>query len=486
MSMSKRLFCLSYFGFMVLGVLVFLHGSAVIADDKPVWEYHRSVTESFEARFPRKYKMRSFPLRVDNETILFQNEIVAVIDNDGDNPKNAKTYVITVDQTLGGTLSSKKVKALLKRDAMKYKKAASASGGKLVSVLDIDDSGFIGKEIYITYGEEDDEYRQGLRVRIWYTDVTRVEMIVSGPAKALYGFTAKSFFESLQLYDGNAKIDGKVGENWVSYPSDFGMYTIRAPEKGHEYVYAAPQFIKVNDGLERGRMIFVDPVLGYKAIYDFYGYKIRDDMDYESVTTLIYSEHVSKYAKTMRREDLKVDRDRTDKYGILTTRLVMRPLEKTPYIRAGVIQALFNDNGVLVLEFLGTPEVAESNLPKALFSQVLFHPEKAYDDYNGEDANSSMEDKEDKDEDADKGALLEDSMADDMPLSEEDKKLEQDILDADMDEAVEEMEKAATSEEDQGEAGPTEAPPSGIPADAMPKDMSSDEETPKVNFGSGD
>ena len=530
--LHRRIFS---FQFLMLSALVLFQGFPALAqDNKEVWEYHRSVTNSFEARFPRDYKMKSSPLRINDETVLFQNEIVAVTDTDSANPKNAKTFVVTVDQTLGKTLSSKKVRALLNRDVLKYKKAAAASGGHFVSALDIDDRGFAGKEIYITYGDEEDEYRQGLRVRVWYTDITRVEMIVSGPAKALYGFTVKKFFESLQLYDGFAAIKGKVGENWASYPSKFDMFTIKAPAAENEYVFQAPKFVAVNKGLERGRMTFIDPILGRKVIFDFYGYKIKERLDYDTVTTLLYSQHVSKYAKTMRREDLKVDQDRTDKYGILTTNLVMRPLEKRPYISAGVIRALFNDNGVLVMEFLGSPDVVDTTLAESLFSQVLFHPERAYVTRKKNESEDPQQSEGDDESTEDESALLDDISEDDgADDAGEDVSLDEDMSadDAGEDEGVEgvdvdgaEVEKPAEemseaeegdvepeakkpseemSEAEEGDVEPEakkpaeemseaedgdaeSAPPTGIPADAMPKVKgSSDEEAPVVNFGSG-
>lgn len=394
--MKRTILRAPFFLYLAGFALTGLSGLALA--QKVTWEFHKSLTGAFDVRFPSKYKIKSIPLRIDNKTVLFRSEIVASVGEGPEGKENQKVFLVKVDQSMANRLKGKEIKKLLDVDAFRYKKSAQRAGGVVLSNDAIDMDGFKGREMYITYGDGDD--KQALRVKIMYTDISRVEMVLTGPASSMYAFKSNDFFDSLKLYDGPGKIDGQPGENWQDYESPLGLFTLRLPPEGNSYTLGPPKFVHERKK-ERGRFVFIDPILSYKSFFNFYGYKVDEKMNFDKVKTLLLSAHVAPYADKVRLEDLKIDTKTSEdgSYGTVTTLLRMRPLEKYPYINAVLLQAYFNDEGVVVLEYLGANSFVEMPLGKTLFSLVKFHPEK-YSDERASKAGSSgdgqsLEDDED-------------------------------------------------------------------------------------------
>lgn len=397
-------FFLYLFGFGLLGM------SGYALAQKVTWEFHKSLTGAFDVRFPSKYKVKSIPLRIDEKTVLFRNEIVATVGDGPDGKENQKVFLVKVDQSMGSLLKSKQIAKMLEVDAYKYKKAAQRAGGVMLANDQFTRDGFKGREMYITYG--DGENKQGMRVKIMYTDISRVEMLLTGPSSSMYAFKSNDFFESLKLYDGPGKIDGTPGENWKEYESPLGLFTLKLPDENNSFTAGPPKFAK-EQKKERGRYVFIDPLLSYRTFFNFYGYKIDEKMNFDKVKTLLLSAHVAPYADKVRLEDLKIDTKTAEDgtYATVTTLVRMRPLEKYPYINTVLLQAIFNDHGVVVLEFLGANTHVDTPLGKTLFSLVKFHPEK-YSEDRASDSGAAGDEKSldaDDEQSSDEEVIMDDS-----------------------------------------------------------------------------
>lgn len=377
--MHKRGVSYHTIGLLLLAVFLSVAYAAVAKSKKEAvrWEYHKSISGAFDARFLSNYKIKSSPLRIDDKVVLFRVEIFAEIE-DEDNPKApSRNYSIKVDQTLGSVIGASKTQDLLARDVLKYKKATRALGAKLESQQDVNSDGFVGKEFMFSFVQ--DGVVQGIRAKVMYTDVSRVEAVLAGPESSMYSFKSNEFFNSLKLYDGNAKIDGKVGDGWKEYESPLGLFTLVVPDENNTFSLGPPKF-STSEKKEQGRYVFKDPVLLQRTMFNFYGYQIQQEKKFDDVKVLLYAEHVSKYLPNFRLQDLKFDERMSadGTYGILSTKVRLRGLEKYPHVTAILIQALFNKDGVVVLEYMGSHEQVESPLGKTLFSLVKFHPEKSY------------------------------------------------------------------------------------------------------------
>lgn len=384
------------FGFALVGMVGF-------ALAKTTWEYHKSVSGAFEVRFPAQHKVKSIPLRLDDKTVLFRSEIVATTGEGEEEKGSQKVFLVKVDQTMGGILRSKVVSKLLEIDAYKYKKSAQQSGGTLVSDDPFEVEGFKGREIYVAYG--DSESKEGIRVKIMYTDTSRIEMVVTGPSSSMYAFKSRDFFESLKVFDGPGKVVGAIGEGWEDHESPLGLFTVKVPpfaENG--FSLSPPKFI-AGKKKEKGRFVFLDPIMKEKVFFNFYGYKISEKMDFDKAKTMLLSMHVSNYTQKIRPEDMNFETKTADdgSYGTVTTLVRMNPRDKYPYIDTVLLQAVFNDHGVVVLEYLGGNGYVVSPLAKTLFSLVKFHPEK-YSEERAEKAmasnNESQHDEEKEEETA--------------------------------------------------------------------------------------
>lgn len=394
--MKRTILRAPFFLYLAGFALTGLSGLALA--QKVTWEFHKSLTGAFDVRFPSKYKMKSIPLRIDEKSVLFRTEIVATGGEGPDGKANQKVYLVKVDQSMATRLKKKDITKLLEVDAYKYKKSAQNSGGEVVSSEPIKFEGFVGREMYVTYGDGDN--KQGVRVKIMYTDVSRIEMVLTGPASSMYAFKSNDFFNSLKVYDGPGKVDGTPGENWQDFESPLGLFTLRLPPPDNSFTAGPPKF--AHDGKkEKGRFAFVDPILKYKTFFNFYGYKINEKMNFDKVKTFLLTAHVAQYADKIRLEDLKIDTETAPdgSHGKVTTLVRMRPLERYPYINTILIQALFNDNGIVVLEFMGANTHVETPLGKNVFSLVKFHPEKYAEKAEASGDDKSLEHEESGNED---------------------------------------------------------------------------------------
>lgn len=349
------------------------HSATEEDDDKAGWEYHRGPSGAFEVRFPRAFKQKIKSLRLDKKDVIYSSEIVATVGENQD-PRKNKVFLISVDQTFGDPISTKMVKALLKADLTRYLRSIKRSGGVLRSESDINERGVRGKELLITFNEGPN--KQGMRVKIMYTDVSKIQQVLSGPASSVYAYKSNDFFESLRAYNGRPKQEGSLEEEWEKHVSPLGISTLTVPQAQKPFMDAPLQFQNSNR-IEKGMMVITDPILGYKTYYVYYGYEMDKNMDADDIRTLLYSQHVAKYGSSVTRESIKLKIKKQPDKTIVYTKMYVNPPPSAPYSDTIYLQAQFKGKYVIVQEVRGSKGHVLSPLMKSIVSLIDFHPDKA-------------------------------------------------------------------------------------------------------------
>ncbi len=342
-------------------------------ENKIEWRLHKSITGVFETKFPQRYKYKIFPFQFNQNTFASSAEIISALDGKVDS-KREKSLLVKVTQTFGSELTYKEMKQVLERAARRYVLSAKSIGGAVLTNKDFKHKGFFGKDIYISYRMKEEKY--GLRIRLYMTNFSKVEQVLSGPSHTMYSYRSDDFFDTMTLYDGiTTKRDVPTGYGWKSYTSENNVFTVKLPPRNKDYTPFPPKF-SAKESSEVMRFIVVDPVTEDRVKYNVYSYKNKHKYSYSSIKALIFSKHVSKFVRNVSADSLNIKSTSINGFDVLKTKLVITPSDRYPGISTIVIEARYKDNIAVVQEFLSGKKHARSGLDKTFFSLIKFHPKK--------------------------------------------------------------------------------------------------------------
>ncbi len=372
--LSATLFCLAFAIFVQLSPV-----SAQIAPPKDAtkveWQIHDSVTGIYSVKFPDKYKYNLYPFMFNNKDIAFSSEIVSSLENNEEITKD-KNIIIKASQTFGTPISLRKAKEILYREGLRYKGAAEAINGYVVSDDDIELEGFPGKNIYISYNVDNQKY--GIRIRIFVTDYAKVEQVLTGPSEGMYSFRSDDYFDSLKLRDGRVTITDqnyKLGQGWVDYTSKQNFFSVKLPPLNSVMVPEPPKF-KVGHQKDEMNFHINDPIYDERVFYNVAAYKLDEKVNFLSAKSILFAQHIAKYVGAVDPNSLQIDNEEKDGIMYLRTKLVIAPLKQTPYINTIFFEMRYYGDYAIVQEFLCGPRHAEASINSTLFGLLDFHPEK--------------------------------------------------------------------------------------------------------------
>lgn len=375
MTIVKKTLLFSFFSLFLLSSFV----TAATAQDRKThppaeWEFHQSVTNSFDVKFPQKYKYNIFPFMYNPGKIAFSTQILSTLD--GGPTDQDKSILVKSVQTFGAALTQRQVQKILERDVLKYKAAARGFGGEILANEDFIHKGFNGKNIYITYQKNNQKY--GIRIRLYVTDYTKIEQVLTGQATTMYSFRADDFFDSLMPREGIMSYNGDdpIGTGWIAYSSPRNLFTSFLPPKNADYTPSLPAF---HTEKQRGAMRFeiVDPVLRESAYYNIYSYKLSKAVSYNRAKSLLFSNHVSRFVSNASINSLETDNSVGDNdVNVMKTRLVITPITRYPHVSVITYEVNYVGDTIIIKEFLSNTSHSLSGLHNTLFNLTMFHPEK--------------------------------------------------------------------------------------------------------------
>ncbi|MCB1783155.1 MAG: hypothetical protein KDI13_04105 [Alphaproteobacteria bacterium] len=372
-------------------VLVTLNSAYAQFDETPeedLWEYHPSSTHAFEVRFPKDYKEKIVPFRLSNESIIYNDEIVSTIGDTADDLKD-KTYIVKIDQTFGPPISPTKMTELVKKEAATYIRTMESMNASLHFEEDTEDKDSQAKELIFTFNENGET--KGLRVKIIFTNSSRIQQVMSGPPGVIQSYKTDMYFDSIHVFPGILNDEGDIKKEWEKYESPHGLYTVYLPPNKKPFVDKPFKYRTISN-IERGHVVYVDPLVGFKTTYDIYGYILDKKVYNDDIRALLYSKHLAKYHINMTRGGFHLTyRDFKDR-RVAYAKIEIPASVEQPYKMTVYLQAMFRGKYVVVQEVRGDEDFVFSPLLKTIISSVEFHPEKAHEVVGGTDTDIESED----------------------------------------------------------------------------------------------
>ncbi len=335
------------------------------------WSFHESISYMFDTKFPKDYKYRIFPFQFNENTIAYGGEIVSTID--AEKPEDKKDFVVKFIQTFGDELSAPRAKYILQKAAFRYESIAQSMNGELITNEDINVKGFLGKNLYVLYTENNQKY--GLRVKIYVTNYGIVEQALIAPSRSIFSYKAEDFFNSIFLYDGRVTSEAPIGTGWEDHQAKTKTFTATLPQKNSYFMTDAPVF-SMKKHNEVMNAVINDPVLENNAYFNISSYKMSAPLTQNNAQILIFKNHIKRFAEKAAASSLNYEATkREDGTVILKTTLIISPTAKTPHVDTVTVEAQYKGDTIIVQEFVSSSSHARSDLAKTLFSLTKFTPE---------------------------------------------------------------------------------------------------------------
>tara|TARA_R110001592_G_scaffold27763_16_gene102812 strand:+ start:14541 stop:15893 length:1353 start_codon:yes stop_codon:yes gene_type:complete len=342
-------------------------------DEGTKWERFESITGIFSTKFPHNYRYRVFPFQFNKNTVAFSTEIISALD--GKEVTKDKSILIRAVQTFGDRMTGRDIKRILDRETRKYAQSVRAIGGTVLTNEDATYKNFPAKRLYITYIENGEKF--GMRIRIFLTDHSKIEQVLTGPAETMYSYRSDDFFDSLKLFDGitHLKEPKDIGNGWRQISSKNNIFTVTVPPKNTDYTPVPPRF-RTSQKREAFNFQFIDPIREETMFYNVYSYKLDSKVTYENAKSLLFANHITKFVKNASIDSLKTENNIIDGVNVMTTKLIITPPTNLPYINTIFMEVHYKDDTIVVQEVMASAGHARSELPSLLMDTLKFHPEK--------------------------------------------------------------------------------------------------------------
>ena len=350
------------------------------------WTDYKDEDGIFYVLMPDNYKVNKKVFRMNDKEVYTSTESTATIDNT-DFIDVVKKFAIRYDQTFARTIANNDIPDLLDKDLGKYIKYYESIGGV---VRDKELGSFNsrpGGEVIMAYRTEDGKLAS-TRIRIVYSDTTRLEQIYTGPEESMFDHRAKDFFNSLTLKDGRTAYEDDITRFWSDVVSPFELFKISVPNAAPPYV---PEDIKIskNDKVERLSLQLFDPVYDNTLFYNVYGYRFGTLMTMENVQQVIMEKHLKKFRIDIRK--LKFSHASNGAYPVLGTKMHFSPPDAYPYMNTIKLNAYYYGPFVVVQEMVGNNIHIESDVATRIMKYLQFTPVEAHKNQQSEKASERME-----------------------------------------------------------------------------------------------
>lgn len=367
-SMKPFLTCLFAFSLFAMALLP---GSAPLADAS--WVKFVSQTAIYKVRIPREHTVRRDTFSTGQKRTVYSEELSAIYDQ---RPyKNTiKSYVVKIDQTIGPAFSNDELAKMVKSDIQYYTDFYRSLNGTVKDLQKEETSSLKGALLYIEYN--DPEFGpQGFRIRIRYSDFTKLQQMVTGPIDTMFAYKTRDFFDSLKMEPGLYNIvDKKLDLTWQPLTMPKDIFTLYLPPKAN-FFYTQDPVTKSDQKSDSVLIAFEDPVRNQKLLFNNTAYRFDADLTYADVFDVLVANHISKNKKSAAGVEIK--KGTYDGIPVMETEYTVNPPRQYPFMKHIRLRALFRGNYVLVQEMMGSRILTDSDFASTLLMITNFHPEKA-------------------------------------------------------------------------------------------------------------
>ncbi len=353
---------MKYSGWLFVSLLILSVSGLAYAK---VWENYDSGSEMFVVQFPSGPERFHSTMRVSPNLVLHHEEMKLAEEIPMANSK--KHFMVRLDQTFGVPVGGDDT-TIEQLDAIerRYRDHFKGLGGSVVEVFNIENGGYEGREFWIDLPGEEDAGGIGIRARVFFDGITKIQQMVLAPREYAGSHTTAQFFGQLNLFAGVPEEPGSIEEDWKEYPVDErGHFTFLLPEKAPPYLAEEPA-IEVSGPRRTLSAIFFDPIyqhhIIFKAhVYDFGSDTIRDN----GFTRFVLSNHVRR--SEVRQREINADEFRGMRYWVPVKSPPGMPDVNYKFVKAYYINNFFDRSYIIVIETMASG----NNIRKSSFEDML-------------------------------------------------------------------------------------------------------------------
>lgn len=374
--MSRFTVFLLIFG--LISVCSTTRGLALRSDD---WTRFHSPTGVYAVNMPKNYEVTTNRFRTssgtetDREGRIINSENLISRYDQRPYKKAVKNYIIRLDQLIGPNLKNHDIDELIKKEMMTYILHYRKKDALFLKKEKIKRKAFNGAEMELVYNDPELGGPQGVRIRILFSDNTKLQQIFAGPEYLLQDKWTKDFFDSLYFLQGINKTPGNYQDEWNKQTSPLETFTAWTPPITEPFITAEPE-VKFSDAAEVIKITINDPVRHTKLYSHIYGYRLDESLTYQSAEKIVFDRHVARYYKDPK--GIQIKRLRDNRYSRIGTEFKHPPSKEEPYLDLVKVQAYFAKNYMVVQELIYSDLLRREPLIYHLGRLFEFHPERAH------------------------------------------------------------------------------------------------------------
>ena len=338
----------------------------VIAAEQSSWEFVTSQTSLFRVKAPKGSSEQYQNLYMDSERSVYSGELSGVSNS------NAH-YTVKIDQTLGVPIRDRELGNLIHQELTYHINSFKDKEGKVSDLNEALQFGnFGGGQVRIDYNDPE-LGSQAFKIRILYSDTSKIQQIAIGSAKAMDTYETRDFFDSFKLFNGYKPIEetdqplpdppGKI------YTSPLEIFQQRLPDAPSVFMTELPKF-EHGEKAEHMSVRFSDPVFDQSILYNVDGYAFDIPATYQNVMRLIKERYAAKHDATLNKKSCQSVMD--GKTPLVECSYIIKPLKDYAYISRVRLRAQFSGNYVMVHEVLGSEYFINSPFINSLIQETEF------------------------------------------------------------------------------------------------------------------
>lgn len=339
-----------------------------IADDYK-WSMYQSNTGIFELLVPSEMEATNNKIRMDEQRVASSSTLISM--HDQRRYKGTfKSYLVRLDQTIGPPLTHEQIELLLNTDLKDYLIRYEGMN----PVVKNSELKFFnnkpGAEMVVQYLDPE-LGNQNTRVRILYTDASRIEMSLTGDTHILHGFKADKFFENLSVNEGLTYDQGKLSVDWKTHISPLDIYSVSLPPVIDPFVPEAPKITKTQK-TDMISQIFLDPVWGQKIFYRVHGYKFDRPLTQKNLQKVIFEQHINKFRPPP--GTIKFKKTSESDHDVIEAEFPISPPAKAVYATHARLRIIHSGRHLVVQEIICSKNFMASPLISNLVGNLVFDP----------------------------------------------------------------------------------------------------------------
>lgn len=336
------------------------------------WQKYTDESGIFQLQIPAGHKAKYATFRTGTKQVAYEGSVISQIDQRPYKP-GVKSYSVKYEQSIGPGLSKDYIDRFITRDFNRSMESLSKSNVKVESADKIQLGAHHGYEYLVTY-DDPEAGASAIRSRFVYTDSTRLEQTLSGPASIIEDTQSDLFFNSLKVMSGVRRKDGSYEKDWQRATSALGYFKTYHPKDTSSYFPVMPKN-QTGDTTEKMRMMFHDPLWEYSTFYNIYAYEFKQPVSDKRVQTILTRGHIMR--QNIAKRDFEFTKTTQNGLNVMKNETVLgRNNQNFPYVDTLRLKATYAGNIVIVQEILGNHIFTRSRFMDDVMALTTLNPEK--------------------------------------------------------------------------------------------------------------